>query len=112
MFGLRLKQLREQKNMLQKDLAEILNNTQQTISLYESGKREPDYETLKNIASYFNVSIDYLLGHTDDPSPHPKINTIAAHRTDDIMSELPPEARKSVEEFIHYVYQKYKGKND
>lgn len=47
--------------------------TQQRISAYEKGKREPDIESLKQIANYFNCSIDYLLGKTDIIKPE-KIN--------------------------------------
>ena len=48
-----------------KKLGEDINVAESTISLYETGKREPDYETLKKIAEYFDVSIDYLLGRVD-----------------------------------------------
>lgn len=67
MIGDKIKQLRIEHNILQKSLANQLNLSQQTISLYEAGKREPDYETLINIADFFNVSTDYLLrkDHTD-----------------------------------------------
>lgn len=44
-----------------------LDLTQNSISRYETGEREADYQTLINIADYFNVSIDYLLGRTDNP---------------------------------------------
>lgn len=46
-------------------MAKEMNMTQQRISAYEKGKREPDIETLKQFAEYFNCSIDYLLGKTD-----------------------------------------------
>lgn len=61
MNGFKLKRLRESKNMLQKDLAKELNIAPTTISGYELETREPDNETLKKIANYFNVTIDYLL---------------------------------------------------
>ena len=37
--------------------------------MYETGRREPDIETLKILAEYFNVSVDYLLGNSDNPTP-------------------------------------------
>lgn len=46
-------------------MAKEMNMTQQRISAYEKGKREPDIETLKQFAEYFNCSVDYLLGETD-----------------------------------------------
>lgn len=62
-----LKVLREKKRLSQADLAKILKTTQQAISLYEQSKRESDYETQNMIATFFDVSIDYLLGRVDDP---------------------------------------------
>lgn len=44
-----------------------LNTTQNTVSRYETGEREADYAMLIAIADYFGVSIDYLLGRTDNP---------------------------------------------
>lgn len=73
MIGNRLKELRNDKGLLQKDLAEKLGLTQQTISLYESNKREPDYETLQKIANFFDVSTDFILCLTKERSPADKI---------------------------------------
>lgn len=64
---MRLKLLRKQKHMSQLSLAMKLNTTQMSISLYETGKREPDLKTLILIADFFDVSIDYLLERTDNP---------------------------------------------
>ncbi|MBE5740079.1 MAG: helix-turn-helix transcriptional regulator [Clostridiales bacterium] len=64
---MRLKLLREQKNISQLRLAMDLDLTQNTISRYETGEREADYATLIRLADYFNVSIDYLLERTDNP---------------------------------------------
>ncbi|MBQ1241990.1 MAG: helix-turn-helix transcriptional regulator [Oscillospiraceae bacterium] len=65
---IRLKILREQRNISQLKLAMDLDLNQNAISRYESGAREADYKTLVRLADYFNVSIDYLLERTDDPS--------------------------------------------
>jgi len=65
MFGDRLKKLRKEKNILQKDLASALKLSVSTIGMYEQGRRDPDTETLSSIAEYFDVSIDYLLGNTN-----------------------------------------------
>lgn len=54
--------------MSQITLAMELNMNQNSISRYETGEREADYKTLIALADYFNVSIDYLLGRTDDPT--------------------------------------------
>lgn len=65
---MRLKQLREQKNISQQKLAIALAMNQNTISRYETDAREADYSTLIKIADYFDVSIDYLLERTDNPN--------------------------------------------
>ena len=62
----RLKELREEKRLSQLRLAIALDLTQNTISRYENMEREADYQTLIKIADYFNISIDYLLGRTDE----------------------------------------------
>ncbi|MBQ8541220.1 MAG: helix-turn-helix transcriptional regulator [Clostridia bacterium] len=67
---MRLRALREQRNISQLKLALDLNMNQNTISRYETGVREADYSTLIKIADYFNVSIDYLLERTENPDFH------------------------------------------
>ena len=61
-FGKRLKELRLENGISQRKLGEIFNVCNQTISFWETGSREPDLDTLKNIAVYFSVSTDDLLG--------------------------------------------------
>ena len=63
----RIKQLREQKGITQLKMAMDLNMNQNTISRYESGVHQADYNTLIAIADYFDVSIDYILMRTDNP---------------------------------------------
>lgn len=62
----RLKQLRKEKKLSQLRLAIDLDINQNTISRYENMEREADYATLIRIADYFNVSLDYLLGRSED----------------------------------------------
>lgn len=65
---LRLRELREERGLSQIKLAIDLDLNQNSISRYETGEREMDYVTLIRIADYFNVSLDYLLGRSDDPN--------------------------------------------
>lgn len=65
---MRLKELRRRRGISQLKLAMDLGMNQNSISRYESGEREADYQTLIRLADYFNVSIDYLLERTDNPS--------------------------------------------
>ncbi len=64
---MRLKYLRKKKKISQLKLAIDLNMNQNSISRYENGQRQADYETLIAFADYFDVSIDYLLERTENP---------------------------------------------
>ena len=64
---MRLKELRKKKGISQLRLATELNTTQNTISRYETGEREPGIDELIKIADYFHVSVDYLIGRTENP---------------------------------------------
>lgn len=57
-----LKRLRQEKGWTQKDLAQIMQRAESTIGMWEQGRREMDYDSLKQAADIFSVSIDYLLG--------------------------------------------------
>ena len=64
-FPERLKELRENANLTQVELAEKLNLSKGTIGNYESGVRRPRYEDMEAIADLFNVEIDYLVGRSN-----------------------------------------------
>ena len=64
-FGDKLKILVEERGITQKELASHLNIAPSTVSSYVQNTREPDFITLKSIAQYFNVSIEYLLRGTE-----------------------------------------------
>ncbi len=64
---MRLKELRKSKDISQVKLAMELHTTQNTISRYETGEREPGIAELIQLADFFGVSIDYLLELTDNP---------------------------------------------
>ena len=70
---LRIKDLREDKDMLQKDIADLLNISQTNYSKYELGKINIPINTLKKLALFFDTSIDYLLGLTNEKKPYPRI---------------------------------------
>ncbi|WP_372780250.1 helix-turn-helix domain-containing protein [Priestia aryabhattai] len=67
MFSVRLTSLRKKKNVTQQKVADYLGITRPAYTAYEQGKRQPDYETLTKIADFFDVTVDYLIGRTDDP---------------------------------------------
>ena len=65
-LGLKIKELRAEKDLTQGELAQVLGITQDSISLWEKGKRLPDTPYIAKLAAYFDVSSDYLLGLSDD----------------------------------------------
>lgn len=64
---MRLKEIRKRKKLTQIKVAMDLNMSQNTVSRYESGEREPGITELIKFADYFGVSVDYILERTDDP---------------------------------------------
>lgn len=67
---LRLRDLREDKDLNQSDIAKYLKCTQQTYSRYELGQVQPSLEALIKLAKFYNTSIDYILFLTDNPTPY------------------------------------------
>lgn len=68
----RIRNLREDRDLKQEDLAKLLNCTQACYSNYENGKRDIPTEVLNTLASFYHVSTDYLLGRTNVKDPYPK----------------------------------------
>ena len=69
----RIRNMREDNDLTQSDLAEYLHCTQQAYSLYELGIRDIPTEVLIQLAKFYKTSTDYLLGLTNDPGPRPRI---------------------------------------
>ena len=105
MFAERIKLIRKNKKMTQREFADKFNISSGTIAMWETGKREPDFKTLCKIADYFNCTTDYLLGRTNDPGD----KKITVSSEDDTvgyviskdMPELTPEEVKELKEFLH-----------
>lgn len=93
-IGERLKILRNNRGLSQRDLARSLNVSPSTVAQYETGKRTPDADTLNALAQYFNVSVDYLLGRTDDPRPPKRGDKYAW------INKIPPHLREELEKSI------------
>lgn len=68
----RIRDMREDRDLLQKDLADYLSCSQVCYSNYEIGKRDIPTEVLSKLAEFYNTSTDYLLGRTDEKKPYPK----------------------------------------
>lgn len=127
MFSKRLEQLRYEKELTQQQMADILGITRQAYGNYENGKREPDFITIKKLASFFGVSLDYLLGDSDirkTSEQHSKSLKEESHYTtnnnlppvfDDLDPEtikilnraekLTPGAKEQLKEAIKWVFE-------
>ena len=98
-FNENLRLARERKGFSQKDIAENIGVAKSTYSLYESGNREPNVQTIKKIADFLNVSADELLGIDDEPQ------TIAAHFDGD---EYTEDELEEIRNFAAFVKSKRK----
>ena len=102
-LGSRIKQLRELRNINQKDFAKKINISNVVLSRYESDERKPDYDTLQHIADFFEVSTDYLLGRTESPTFTPQDKDEAAFQAfanDPELSVFYKELPESEEEAV------------
>jgi Predicted transcriptional regulators len=106
----RIKEERSRKKLTQEELGQIIGITQQAVGRWEKGIASPDREVLEKLADFFDVSVDYLLGRSDirNYPKHQSVEIIAAHRADDPMSDLPPEALDELEKLKQYVISKYR----
>ncbi|ATW83097.1 helix-turn-helix transcriptional regulator [Weizmannia coagulans] len=82
-YGDRLKRLRDKRNLSQQQLADALNINRSTYARYELGQTQPDFETLEKIASFFDVSIDYLIKGEDTTNNSVKSN-LPEHKNDSL----------------------------
>ncbi len=114
-FALRLKELREEKELTQAGLGDKLNISRNTIASWEAGRRTPELETAKQIADFFDCTLDYLLGRSnerqanskDKPKSIDELIAIALSRNDGYNDPLPREAVDEVKAAIDYARRKY-----
>lgn len=67
-FNEHLKSIRKSKNVTQKDVASAIGITERNYQSYESGSKKPGFDSLIALADFFNISLDYLVGRSDDPA--------------------------------------------
>ncbi len=113
LFGDRLKGLREEKGITQKELGKVISISDRVIGYYESNDRFPrDEKILKILADYFNVSIDYLVGRTNLRTPQGEYIAESKVPYNFNIDGLPIEAIKMIEEYIELIKLKYNPKNN
>ncbi|MCR8980938.1 helix-turn-helix domain-containing protein [Brevibacillus laterosporus] len=92
----RLRMARDHKNLKQTQVMTYTGINNKTLSGYEKGVSEPDTETLKTLANLYEVSVDWLVGNTDDPTPRKETKdfTPDAEEIKKILASLPSDKRK------------------
>lgn len=99
-FADRIKQLRQEKDLTQAELSDILNIGRSALAMYELGKRVPKYKTIDRFADFFNVSTDYLRGKT--ASRHGTI--LSPKQQEEMFSKIKAAAKKDgypIPDLIH-----------
>ena len=98
MIGERLRKIRKEKGIKQEELGDIIGVQKSTVSLYEIGKNDPSDKVKIEIAKYFNISLDYLIGVIDEPVPY------FSH---DVFLKLPDdmssEEKTLLSEYLDYI---------
>lgn len=106
MIGNKIKKLREELGINQEDLAKRINVSASSVAMYETNKRQPNYETLTKLADLFNVSTDYLLGITTERNIEINIAQSGGLDTEGLSDEELEEVKKQIE------YMKWKKNNN
>lgn len=99
----RLRELRTLKGLNQSDIADLLKVERSTYGKYETGDSSPDYGKLVQLANFFNVNIDYLLGRTDIKTP---VEAILEHQNknlDPAIKEIESLSEESLKELESYI---------
>ncbi|MGF9726960.1 helix-turn-helix domain-containing protein [Bacillus safensis] len=113
LFGKRITTLRKKAGLTQVELAKKLNVTRSALSQYELGTREPNYDLLLKIADFFEVTVDYLIGRSDNPD-YKIIDDNKIESDPDLQiafnaaTDFSEEARKQTIDFINYIREKEK----
>lgn len=99
----KLKQLRKEKGLTQEEIANIIGVSKNTVSRYELGSREPDFETLNKLAEIFSCTTDYLLGRTSVADMGYKQSPRGDFFSTDAQQNTPPIEE---EDEVSYYYDK------
>lgn len=111
-FGDRLRELREEKGITQKELGRVVSISERVIGYYEANDRFPkDENILKIIADYFDVSVDYLIGRTSSRKSLSEYIAEAKTSYNLNVGDLPDEAIKQVEDYIELIRLRYTPEN-
>lgn len=91
-YGNRIAKLRDERRLTQEELAGKVGITRAALSHYENNRREPDYDTIQKIADYFQVSIDYIMGRSSEP-------TLSDGKVHDFIEQVELSEQSALEKF-------------
>lgn len=97
-FAEKLKELRQQKGMTQSELAKLLKMQRSTLGMYETGKREPNFETLNMFANFFNVDMNTLMdmNNTSNQNPSSPVRSIKIPVLGTVVAGIPLDAVENI----------------
>lgn len=110
----RLKELRTEKELLQSDIAKVINKSERTVGFYETGERDMNTETLATLANFFDCSIDYLLGKSNIRNPQKQEDPLGLAKIGFNMKDYnpPTEAQKEqIKSLIEVIMKDNKKEN-
>ena len=93
-IGLRIRTMRKSRRMTQEDLAKAIGQSPSSITMYETGRREPDIETLEAFADVFNVPLSFLI--SDEAPMESKQVDPEIHIVSSMMEELPQDQKEQI----------------
>lgn len=106
---IRLKELRLQKRLKQSELAEVLHVKQNTISNWENGKTEISNADAIAIANFFGVTVDYLLGRSEEKTPSDEELSEGERELIELVSQLTDDEIKQIAQFIQFLVSQRKS---
>lgn len=103
-FAKRLTMLRKEKKLTQNDMAKILNMSRSGFAGYEKMNKEPDFESLCFLADFFDVTVEYLLGRSDDRKPKTEIVFLKDNKFKAKYDTLPETLKETVSDTYDSFY--------
>ena len=98
LIGLRIKTMRQSRRMTQADLAKAIDQSPSSITMYETGRRRPDFETLEALADVFNVSLPSIVGDENEYEMDPNIRIVSG-----MMENMSEDQKKQIVAIVRAV---------
>lgn len=102
-----LRKLRQEKDLSQQQMANLMHTTQQSIYKYEKGIASPNLEMLMNMADYFETSVDYLIGNTDIPHKIESVTEYSLNMDEQRLINKYRGLNPRVRQIIHSIMDEY-----